>query len=371
MEAINATRHTLTTPSPHKHHLDTWFTTIISVYFICIITFGFPLNTLLIYLIRTTPRLRTVSNYFIINLCAGHLLRAVLVLPFHIDYILNGDFQLGEWVCGLKETIFVLSLPCDMFNLLLLTTERLLILLFPFQHKVLFTKGKLMILLVVSWIYDIIVAGTPLVMNNSAVVISNQGTCFVKIPTSYLYFLVLGNLALPFLMILGMNFTLVRLASRLRNNRNLMSRSSKNKASFSSNYRCAKTIMVLVGNTSICWLVYVTIVTRNILGWYSVRLTWIGIALNNLSIATNPLIYGFLNKSIRRATLMKYDRASSLIREKANVKTTQMSLHRIVDNDDSRYLSEKCNGQMENSMVVDGSGMNRLQRNIEEDSPSL
>lgn len=212
------------------------------------------------------------------------------------------------------------SLPASIVNLLLLTCERFIKILFPFKHGKIYTKMNILILILASWSYILVVALLPIMMNRNAVVIED-GRCALHFTTTYTLYQVVGNFSIPVLIIVTMNLFLYYYVGK----RSLMIKSIKDaidrrrgtlKTTRQSllampvNFKAAKTIMTLVVVFLVCWLTFIVSVTVNIsCGVCLPRLvTWIVNAINYSSVALNPVIYGLLNKSIRQMLLKRYVR---------------------------------------------------------------
>lgn len=64
-----------------------------------IILFGVTGNSLVIYVVYKFKNLRTVTNYFIVNLAVADLLVNMLCLPFTLVYTLYGEWTFGQVLC--------------------------------------------------------------------------------------------------------------------------------------------------------------------------------------------------------------------------------------------------------------------------------
>ena len=284
----------------YGHSLNNRFAVAIATYFIILIGGALTFNILLIQTIVRNKILYSSTNIFIVNLAVCDMITAMTTLPFETEFLLRGYYGLGRFLCGLKETVFMFSLPSAIVNLFLLTLDRFVLIVFPHRHKDIFTKTNIFIIIIASWSYTLIVAFFPLMLNPNAVDVQH-GSCYVTFPLSYSIYQVLVNFAIPLASILLMNVMIYRVAKRhTRNNH-------KNNTA-SVNFRAAKIIMTLCGVCLFCWLTYIIMVLSNILcsvchpRW----LTWSGNALNYSSIALNPILYGLLNTKIRTVLFNKY-----------------------------------------------------------------
>lgn len=303
----------------YGHELDYTLTVTIATYFIFIIVTGVTFNLLLVYTICSKRRLHTISNYLIVNLAVCDLVTAVSTLPFDSEFLLRGHYHHGDVLCALKETAFMFSLPSAIVNLLLLTAERFITIRFPFKQEKTLTKRNTAVVIVISWSYFLLVACFPLMYTRDAVV-AQGGRCFIIFPMTYVYYQLFVNFSFPLLCILIMNCLIFRIASQhatcirkqqgclaTRNSTNTTTTTpSTSKRQFLTNYKAAKTIMILVANVFLCWLTYISIVMLNVFcGCLTRGAVWVGNAANYTSIAVNPIAYGLMNRRIRNTILTR------------------------------------------------------------------
>ena len=300
------------------HTLDATFTILISIVFIIISTGGVLLNLLLILVIACTKSLHSTTNILIINLAIGDFITALFTVPVDVDFLLRGYFPYGTIVCGIKETAFMLSLPSSVVNLSLLTFERYLSVAYPFKRIRYFTKWNAVILILLSWTYSILVATFPVLIDTKSVVVE-YGSCYLIIPMSYQMYQVFVNFLGPLLFILILNGLLFKLANRhaikiRRQSFVNAPRRSRTKSRLSMvsdslrvNIKAAKTVFMLVGVFTFSWIIFIALALWNILCniCHPREVTWSANAVNYSNVVINPLLYGLLNKKLRKAILAK------------------------------------------------------------------
>lgn len=293
----------------YGHSLDRLFSIVISIYFISIIIGGVLFNGILIYVITQGKNRRTPGDTFMVNLAICDIITAVSTVSFDADFLLRGYYSYGTFICGLKETACLLALPSSIVNLLLLTVDRFFKITYPYKYMAIFTRRNVIWMLCVSWVYYLVVALFPVIYNGKAVIVK-EGRCHVTFPNSYMFFLITINFVVPVFCILTMNVLIYQTAKRhaesIRRQESSVlmckSRRKSNQSIFSTNYKAAKTIMTLVGLFLVCWLTYIILITINIAckECFPREIVWLGNAINFSSIPLNPVLYGLLNKTIRK-----------------------------------------------------------------------
>lgn len=74
--------------------------TVMYVFYCSILLLALFGNGLVCYVVQSSPRMRTVTNYFIVNLAVGDLLMAVLCIPFtFVSTLLLQYWPFGQELC--------------------------------------------------------------------------------------------------------------------------------------------------------------------------------------------------------------------------------------------------------------------------------
>lgn len=296
------------------HALSNQFVALITTYFVFLIVCSKILNLTLIYVIIRNPLLHYSTNILFVNLALTDLLTSSGVLPFDVDYLIHGYFRFSKYVCGVKETVFLLSLPASIVNLLLLTFDRFLLIMSPRKHRRFFQVHKIICTIWLSWAYVICVSIYPIIYQKDAV-IANKGFCAIDFPRHYFAYELVVNFAIPLVMIIIMN-TIIFLISTRHSRIEQITMGTRERDSHvvaltvPSNFMSAKIIMVIVGCCACCWLSFITLAVSNyICGSCHARwVTWLGNAVNFSTVVLNPVLYGLLNSQIRTVIVEMFRR---------------------------------------------------------------
>ena len=300
------------------------FTTSLAVCFMTLMIGGIFFNLVLGYTIITVKKLRTLSNVFIINLAISDFITATATVSFDADLFIRGYFPYGIYICGLREVAFMMSLPGSVGCLFLLSIERFVTISLPYKRNVIFTKKNVSGMIIITWSYTLSVALFPIMHNPRAVKVY-KGGCGMEFPLlEYGLYQVIVNFLFPAICIILINIRLLMVSSRhskMIRNQSIQSNSSERKRTLLANalinIKAVKTIVMLVGVFSFCWLTFIIMVTANILCGvcHPRELTWIGNAINYSSIVLNPLVYGFFNRRIRKQIHIKLSMACIQIKK--------------------------------------------------------
>ena len=311
-------------PFHFGHKLSSAFVCFASVCFLIIIIVAVICNSILVATIVSIRNLHTSVNIFIVNLAVGDLITAIGTIPFDVEYLIRGYFFRGAVACGIMQTTFFISLPSSVLCLTLITAERFITIVFSLQEIV--TKRRVLISIIIMWIYALITATFPIMYDKKAVGIKN-GICYLKFPLGYQIFQLSANFSLPIIFIIAVYTKLflvsykhankdASIANRMgiithyidhRNRESLiteetMARKRKvtTSAKMSRNLKASKRIGILVSVFLLCWLPYIVLAAFNYICQCLPReMTWVANIINYSSTALNPLLYGLLSKQIR------------------------------------------------------------------------
>ena len=82
-------------------------------------------NLIVIYIVLADPRMRTVTNIFIVNLSIADAMNATLNVIFNFTYMLNNlDWPFGSVYCRITDFVSVLSISASVFTLMAICFDR-------------------------------------------------------------------------------------------------------------------------------------------------------------------------------------------------------------------------------------------------------
>ncbi|XP_065653570.1 beta-2 adrenergic receptor-like [Hydra vulgaris] len=288
-----------------ENALNAGTSSVLAGFFFVISFSGLIFNSVLIMIIYLDRNLHTITNTFIVNLAVSDLITASAVVPFDADFLLRSYYPYGKILCGFKETMFMLSLPSSVVNLLLLTFERFVATKFPFKKFQYFTTNKVILLITLSWIYTLNSALFPIYYEGiSAVTIKNR-ICYLTFPDSYAFYQIFGNFVVPVLIMVGIY---IFLFSTVHKHKKQIRRNSiKTQLKCKTNHKTIKSIFLLVGNFLVCWLTFIVLATSNMIcnGCHPRVITWLGNLVIYSNVFINPMLYGLMNKNIRKSLVKR------------------------------------------------------------------
>ncbi|KAH8312589.1 hypothetical protein KR044_011580 [Drosophila immigrans] len=115
----------------------TYFTTIVYLLYIPIFIFALLGNGLVCYIVQSTPRMRTVTNYFIANLALGDILMTLFCVPptFISQYILN-YWPFGTVLCHFVNFLQAVPVLVSAYTLVAISIDRYIAIMWPLRPRI-------------------------------------------------------------------------------------------------------------------------------------------------------------------------------------------------------------------------------------------
>ncbi|XP_031336336.1 tachykinin-like peptides receptor 86C [Photinus pyralis] len=110
--------------------------------------------------------MRTVTNYFLMNLSTADLLLSTLNCFFNFIYMLQGHWQFGSWYCTVNNFIAYVTVAASVFTLTGISCDRYLAIVHPLQPRM--SKTSSLVTIVLIWIASMI-SGFPCLLYSTTV----------------------------------------------------------------------------------------------------------------------------------------------------------------------------------------------------------
>ncbi|KAM9314860.1 neuropeptide Y receptor type 2 [Pholidichthys leucotaenia] len=114
-----------------------------------IILFGVIGNLLVIYVVYKFKNLRTVTNFFIVNLAVADLLVSTLCLPFTLVNTLYGEWMFGQVLCFLLPCAQGLAVQVSTITLTIIALDRHRNIVYHMETKM--SKDVCIAIIVITW----------------------------------------------------------------------------------------------------------------------------------------------------------------------------------------------------------------------------
>ncbi|XP_019620145.1 PREDICTED: neuropeptide FF receptor 2-like [Branchiostoma belcheri] len=130
-------------------------------------------NTLVCFVVIKIPRMRTVTNYFILNLAVSDLLVGIFCMPATLaDNVVMG-WPFGDVMCRLVSFMSTASVVASVFTLLAIAVDRFYAIVLPTKPKI--TVTAMTKIVIAIWVFAAAVGLPLMIFNRDEVIAHNQG----------------------------------------------------------------------------------------------------------------------------------------------------------------------------------------------------
>lgn len=113
------------------------FETIVYIMYISIFIFALLGNGIVTYIVFSSPRMKTVTNYFIVNLAVGDILLTLFCVPFSFFSILILQYwPYGSVLCHLVNYCQAVSVLVSAYTLVAISVDRYSAILWPLRPRI-------------------------------------------------------------------------------------------------------------------------------------------------------------------------------------------------------------------------------------------
>lgn len=94
-------------------------------------------NGIVVYVVRSTPRMRTVTNYFIVNLAVGDILMTLFCVPFSfMSALVLAYWPFGQTLCHLVNYTQAVSVLVSAYTLVAISVDRYMAIMWPLRPRI-------------------------------------------------------------------------------------------------------------------------------------------------------------------------------------------------------------------------------------------
>ena len=269
-------------------------------------------NSLVIYIVSKREYMRNSTNILIANMAVADILMACIV-PYVLKWLYVGfrwfPTIMGTIFCKLFHSVQVLSIACSVINLVFISLDRCIVILFPMRR--IFTNKVLKACLVASWVFALALAMPLIVVSRIKVKVPDDGWYYCyeydwptdKAKQNYVLSFFIGTYVTP-LIIITIAYILIAIKLCKRELPGVQTLEYQKKAHETTEKAITMLVTVVVV-FAVCWF---PLQAREIMlicfpetislfpQELEIFLTWIGIS----NSAINPCLYVIFSENFRR-----------------------------------------------------------------------
>lgn len=271
-------------------------------------------NIIVMWIVLAHRRMRTVTNYFLVNLSVADLMMSVLNCVFNFIFMLNSDWPFGSVYCTISNFVANVTVASSVFTLVVTSFDRYMAIMRPLKHHM--SRKRTILALFSIWFASAMLAIPCLLYSTTNSRRYNNGNtrivCYMQWPdgsypnskTEYIYNLVfLGVTYLIPMMVMAVCYTLM--GRKLWGSKSIGEHTQYQKESMKSKRKVVKMFIIVVTIFAVCWLPYHGFF---IFAYHHRRfaetsyaqhvfLSFYWLAMSNAMV--NPIIYYWMNTRFR------------------------------------------------------------------------
>ena len=267
-------------------------------------------NLLIIAAVFKNPRLRTVTNMFLVGLAIADVLTATLVMPFTASIFVHGKWIFSDTTCIFQGVFILCVIWISLHMVTLMAINRYFCVIRPRLYKKYFTKRSTAAMISVVSIVPFILTISPYLSGLVNYIFRpGKASCFMTFDQdrrpqiAYTFFLLIIYTILPMAFIAVCYYKVFRTVKQHVTATKNTIRSRQSKGLSSEEVRMTKMLLVLVVGFVFCWVPVITVDFLNaIMGTGSLpRAAYVTyILFAYVSSCINPVVCLALNGKIRR-----------------------------------------------------------------------
>ncbi|XP_068445374.1 tachykinin receptor 3a [Clinocottus analis] len=262
-------------------------------------------NLIVIWIILAHKRMRTVTNYFLLNLAFSDASMAAFNTLINFIYATHGEWYFGEAYCKFHNFFPVTSVFASIYSMTAIAVDRYMAIIHPLKPR-LSAKATTGVILCI-WSLAVVLA-FPLCYFSTTRTLPRRTLCYVAWPRMaddpFMYHIIVTVLVyvLP-LVVMGITYTIVGVT--LWGGEIPGDSSDNYHGQLRAKRKVVKMMIIVVVTFALCWLPYhvyfiVTGLNKRLSKWKYIQQVYLSVLwLAMSSTMYNPIIYCCLNSRFR------------------------------------------------------------------------
>ncbi|XP_014479466.1 PREDICTED: neuropeptide FF receptor 2-like [Dinoponera quadriceps] len=284
------------------------------VAYVVVFVVGLIGNSFVIAVVYRSPRMRTVTNFFIVNLAVADVLVIVFCLPATLMSNIFVPWFLGWFMCKAVTYIQGVSVAASVYSLVAVSLDRFLAIWWPLKCQI--TKRRARVMIVVIWFIALTMTSPWLLFFDLVAIYKDEPNLRFCLETwphpedGSLFFLI-GNLTLCYVLpmiLISLCYILIWIKVWRRHIPTDTKDAQMERIQQKSKVKVVKMLVVVVILFVLSWLpLYVIFAVIKLGGDVAERddeilpivtpiAQWLGVS----NSCINPILYAFFNKKYRR-----------------------------------------------------------------------
>lgn len=278
-------------------------------------------NFLVVLSIAYFKQLQSPTNSFVMSLAVADCLVGLLVMPYSMIRTVEGCWYFGALFCQLHSSLDVMLCTASIFHLSCIAFDRYYAVCNPLVYSLKMSRSRVAFLIVVCWAVPLLISLGPIMLGLHIAgvdILLPEDMCVFLVNRIYAVMASLIAFYLPMAIMLVAYWKIFKAAKRQARQISAMesqmasgvgkdsSKKQRHRRHMRRERKAAKILGIIMGVFLIFWMPFFTVNIVDPFIEYSTEVVvWdIFLWLGYINSSLNPFLYGFFNRSFRRAFLM-------------------------------------------------------------------
>ncbi|KZC12337.1 Tachykinin-like peptides receptor 86C [Dufourea novaeangliae] len=106
-------------------------------------------NIIVMWIVLAHRRMRTVTNYFLVNLCVADLMMSLLNCAFNFIFLLDSNWPFGVVYCTINNFVAHVTVASSVFTLVVISFVRYMAIMRPLKHRI--SRKLTVLIMILIW----------------------------------------------------------------------------------------------------------------------------------------------------------------------------------------------------------------------------
>ena len=295
------------------------------------------------------PRLRKALYLPVLSLAIADVLCGLIAMPSYLakKHVFGGKKE--QVVCDISRFSYFVTEYASVFSLTVISVDRALAIIRPLKYKTTVTSQRMKVVLACTWCWAIVVSALPFFWKT----VDNDG-CYFRPTNEWSIAVIMGNVLLPFLVILVCQFSIYVIAIKhaiiIGKQRNVgrlhRTGSTPRTEAWAVERKATVSLSIVIGLFILCWgpsSLYYFLQKVNpeyFEGTFGDHEGTFNAVVKLLTFANscfNPIVYSWMNRDFRQAFMRVLYRKK--YKHDVEKQASQMSNHELLGRQASKSYS--------------------------------
>ncbi|XP_062864819.1 5-hydroxytryptamine receptor 4 [Trichomycterus rosablanca] len=278
-------------------------------------------NFLVVLAIAYFKQLQSHTNSFVMSLAVADFLVGLVVMPYSMVRTVEGCWHFGTTFCQLHSSLDVMLCTASIFHLSCISFDRYYAVCNPLVYSFKMSRSRVALLIVVCWAVPLLISFGPILLGlhklgvdvplpeNVCIFLVNR--VYAVIASLVAFYLPMGTMLVAYWKIYkaakrqAMQISALEAQMAVGVDKNF-SKKQKHRNYLRRERKAAKTLGIIMGVFLLFWMPFFTVnIIDPFIEYGTTSVIWdLLLWLGYINSSLNPFLYGFFNRSFRKAFLM-------------------------------------------------------------------